>query len=463
MNADDIEDALTFVEVRLRESARRGANAHPLAITGAPAAENGRPLAREALDTTHDSTPTEQMRTVVQALDEWLDDTIARRVAASTAPTDSEIQRLRRAVLARLFHLGELQPLLEDDDIETIHINGPDHVFVRDSDGRTRQIEGILGGDGEQLISLVKRLAAHDGLGERRWDVAAPFLNLTLRDGSRLHGIQAVTRQPCVTIRRHRLLHTDLDGLVGRGTLPPALARLLAACIQAGQSIVVAGGSGAGKSSTVRALASAIPPARRIVTIEDTLELHLDLDAERHPDCVAIETRPANTEGRGEITVTDALREALRMDTDVLIVGEVRINETVPMLLALAAGNVSGSLSTVHAFSSTGALQQLQTYAMVGPDRMPSESSARLIGSALNWVVHVERRREPGRERRRVVTSVREVCGSQGIQIRSNEVFRRDPDGQARLNAAVSDETRERLMHVGYDITELAEAGRFAG
>ncbi|HXA27667.1 MAG TPA: ATPase, T2SS/T4P/T4SS family [Candidatus Angelobacter sp.] len=455
--SSDVDAALSAVEDALRNNARRHANGRDRK------AEDGDGPTADDVSAPADLTAADERAVAVAALDGWLEDTIAQRLRSHSDMSEKDVGALRRAVLARLFDLGELQPLLDDDEIETIHVNGAGRVFVRDAEGRTRRIDALVDGDDEQLLALVRRLAAHEGLGERRWDTGAPALNLTLRDGSRLHGLMAVTRRPCLTIRRHRLLDVDLDGLVELGTIPRGVARLLAAAIQVGQSIVVAGGPGAGKSSTVRGLASAIPPARRIVTIEDTLELHLDLDEERHPDCVAIETRPANIEGRGEITVTATLREALRMDPDVLIVGEVRIDETVPMLLALAAGNIAGSLSTVHAFSSAQALEQLQTYAMVGPDRMPGESSARLIGSALDWVVHIERRADSRRGARRVITSVREVCGSQGIHVRSNEVFRHDRDGHVDVHAGVSDETRERLLQADYHVSELEEAGRFVG
>jgi len=398
------------------------------------------------------------------ALDDWLRRVAARRLRDGAPPLSADDESdLRRAVLARLFGLGELQELLDDDTVESIHVNGAGDVFIRDVDNRIRRVTGLLDGDDDHLVAFVQRLAAHEGLGERRWDVGAPALNLTLRDGSRLHGLMAVTRRPCVTLRRHRLLDVDLDDLVRMGTVPRAVAELLTAAIRCGESTVIAGGPGAGKSTTLRGLASVIPPSQRIVTIEDTLELHLDRDTERHPNCVAIETRPPNIEGRGELSVVAALREALRMDPDVLIVGEVRIEETVPMLLALAAGNVAGSLSTVHAFSTGEALQQLQTYAMVGPERMPGESSARLIGSALDWVVHVERRVGTDGRIRRVLTSVREVCGSQGIQVVSNEVFRHDRNGHAEAFAGVTDETRARLAQVGYDIADLAVTGRFVG
>jgi len=464
MTFDDVAAARQAVEDALRSHARRGANA-PTPV-GHDVGDDG---------AWHVTGSVDERRVASEALDEWIERTIADRMRAASRPrtdrdagprprpfTEDEVDELRRTVLARVFGLGELQPLLDDDEVETIHINGAARVFVRDADGTTNPVSPLADGDNAELVDLVLRLAAHEGLGERRWDTGAPALNLTLRDGSRLHGLQAITRYPCLTIRKSRLLDVDLNGLVARGTVPMMVARLLTAAIQAGQSIVVAGGPGAGKSTTVRALASVIAPARRIVTIEDTLELHLDLDVVRHPDCVAIETRPPNTEGRGEITVTWALREALRMDPDVLIVGEVRIDETVPMLLALAAGNVSGSLSTVHAYSSAQALQQLQTYAMVGPDRMPADSSARLIGSAVDWIIHVERRPDRDNQQHRVVTSVREVCGSHDIQVRSNEVFVRHRNGSMETFPSISDDTRQRLLDVDYDIGELADAERFA-
>ena len=442
MTPDDIATAQAVVEGRLRERATLRASDRPSAVD--------RGADEQAAD---------------DALEEWLTQESMRRLhEGQRAPTAGEAAELRSAVRRRVFGLGELQELLEQDDVETIHVNGADSVFVRDADGRTRRVGPVAASD-DELVAFVRRLAAGEGLSERRWDVSAPALNLTLRDGSRLHGLMAVTRRPCITIRRHRLLDVDFGDLVRMGTLHPAVADLLEAAILSGQNIVIAGGPSAGKSSLLKAAAACYSTAIRIVSIEDVLELHLDRDERRHPNCVAIQTRPPNLEGRGEVPVTTALVEALRMDPDVIVVGEVRVVETCAMLIALATGNghsLAGSLSTVHAFSTAQAVEQLQTYAMVGPDRMPAESSARLIGSAVHWVVHLERRLDRSGSRR-VVGSVREVCGSQGIHVRSNEVYRLHRDGRVDLFAGVSEETRERLLATGYDIADLVTAGRVAG
>ena len=189
-------------------------------------------------------------------------------------------------------------------------------------------------------------------------------------------------------------------------TLHPADRELVEAAILAQQTVMVCGGPSAGKSTTLRGLATAIPPERRIVSIEATLELHLDDDVEAHPDCVAMQTRAANLEGRGELSSRDLFREALRMSPDVLIVGEVRgPQEALPMLMSVAAGGAAGSLSTIHARSSAHALAMLQTYVLMGAERLPFEASAPLIASSIDLVLHVERRLDERGKEHRVVSS----------------------------------------------------------
>ena len=300
-------------------------------------------------------------------------------------------------------------------------------------------------------MRLIQRLAAREGLGERQWDSAHPALDLTLRDGSRLHALRDVVRTPAITIRRHRLMRLSLDDLVQMRTLHAADRDLLEAAIQSEQTVMVSGGPAAGKSTTARTLATAIPPSRRIVSIEATFELYLDADTDAHPDCVALQTRNPNLEGRGELTSRDLFREALRMSPDVLIVGEVRgPQEALPMLMSVAAGGTAGSLSTIHARSSAHALAMLQTYCLMGPEKLPFEASAPLISSAIDLVLFIERRVDERSREYRVTSSIREVCGFRGPMVTTNEVSRINERGHRETPAALSPERRVRLAAAGY-------------
>jgi Flp pilus assembly CpaF family ATPase len=426
---DEVRAALEDVETRLRADERAGTGLTP-----------------------------DQIRSAAeQHLDAWCAHDVKRRLSEARQPlTRAEERALRRSVLDRLFGLGELQPLLDDPETETIVVNGPDRVFLHRSDGTRRLLDHPIADSPEELIRLIQRLAAREGLAERPWDSAHPALDLTLRDGSRLHAMRDVVRAPSVTIRRHRLMRLSLDELVRMRTLHPADRELVEAAILAQQTVMVCGGPAAGKSTTLRGLATAIPPERRIVSIEATLELHLDDDVEAHPDCVAMQTRSANLEGRGELSSRDLFREALRMSPDVLIVGEVRgPQEALPMLMSVAAGGAAGSLSTIHARSSAHALAMLQTYVLMGEERLPFEASAPLIASSIDLVLHVERRLDERGGEHRVVASVREVCAFHGPTVTTNEVSCIDARGQHATPVPLSSERRQRLHEAGYRPTHL--------
>ncbi|PZR80188.1 MAG: type II secretion system protein E [Candidatus Aeolococcus gillhamiae] len=425
MNRGQIRDARTYVADRLRE--------YQIATPGADGAAD------------------EQAR-AEQYLDEWLGMEAHRRMAANQqALTHFDEQELRRAVLNRLFGLGELQPLLDDPDIETIFINAHDKVFVKLCDGSKRELETPVADSQDELMEQIRRLAAREGLGERRWDPLAPFLDLTLRDGSRVNAVRDVVRHATITIRLHRLMTVSLDDLVRMGTLHTGDAALLEAVILSNQSVLVAGVTGSGKSTFARGLASCIPPQKRIVSIEDTFELHLDRD-DAHPDCVAMQTRRPNVQGHGAITAEDLFRNALRMNPDVLIVGEVRgPAEALPMLMATAAGGAAGSISTIHAQSAEQAIPQLQTYILMGAERLPFEASAQIIAKALDFVVFIEQRGA-----RRLVSSIAEIRGVMGDHVTLNVISAVGADGRHQMSAAFSQARKDRLEAVGYHTQEWA-------
>ncbi len=246
-----------------------------------------------------------------------LDDLAAGRRAAGP----EEERRIAAAVLDALFGLGRLQGLIDDPSVENIDVNGADTVWVTHADGSKRRADPVAASD-QELVDLLRSAAARLGMSERRFDVAHPELDLRLPDGSRLSALMSVTCRPVVSIRRHRFLDLGLSDLVALGTLDDGLASFLAAAVRARKNVVVGGAMNAGKTTMLRALAAEVPPHERIVTIEQALELGLD-GSGRHPDVVALEARPPNTEGEGAFPMARLVRRALRMNADRVIVGEV--------------------------------------------------------------------------------------------------------------------------------------------
>jgi pilus assembly protein CpaF len=366
-------------------------------------------------------------------------------VAAGRAPLPAAVEdRIARSVLDWLFGLAGLQPLLDDPDIENINVNGHDRVFVRRADGTAHACDPVADSD-EDLIDLIRMVAARAGLGERRLDRAHPMLNLQLPDGSRLFAVYGVTRRPCVSIRRHRLHLARLDQLVAAGTISPPLAGFLTAAVRARRNILICGGTGAGKTTLLRGLAAEIDPAERLVSIEDTLELFLDRDP-AHPDCVALQVREPNIEGAGGIDQADLVRQALRMNPDRVIVGEVRGPELIPMLNAMSQGS-DGSMGTVHASSARGVFPKLAAYAAQAPEHLDPAATTLLLAQAVHLVVHLAYDRPTGR---RVAGTVLEVTGADGPQVSANELFRPGPGGHAQPATPPSHPLREALAAAGY-------------
>lgn len=345
-----------------------------------------------------------------------------------------------------LFGLGVLQLFVDDDSVENIDVNGAARAFVTYCDG-TKELVGPVADSDEELVAMVRSAAARFGLAERRFDHAQPELDLRLPDGSRLSAVMSVTEHPIVDIRRHRFADLDLSDLVGLGMLDEHTASFLAAAVRAKRNILVSGAMNAGKTTLLRAMASEIPPGERIVTIEQALELGLERQGDRHPDCVAMEARIANTEGLGAIGMAQLVRRSLRMNASRVIVGEVLGDEVIPMLNAMSQGR-AGSMGTIHADSSAGVFRRIASYAVQAPERLPLEAVNLLIAGAVHFVVHVDLR-EPHSLRQ--IASVREVVDADGPLVVSNEVWRPGPNGRAVPGAPLRDATAEALAEHGYD------------
>lgn len=369
-------------------------------------------------------------------------------VAGRSPLTAQQEEELAEAVHAALFGVGRLQPLLEDQEIENVDINGCDRVFIGYADGREVMGEPVAESDAE-LVELIQVLAAYSGLSSRPFDSANPQLDLRLPDGSRLSAVMDVTLRPAISIRRSRMGKVFLADLVGNGTMSPDVASFLAAAVQARKNIMIAGATNAGKTTLLRAMANQIPAEERLITVERALELGLDHFPELHPNVVAFEERLPNSEGQGTISMADLVRRSLRMNPSRVIVGEVLGDEIVTMLNAMTQGN-DGSLSTIHANSSLEVFNRISTYAIQAQERLPVDATHMLIAGAIDFVVFQEKRNEytKGGRLRRFVNSIREVTGVDG-RVMSSEVFAPGPDGRAVPHAPVS--CLDELLPYGYD------------
>ncbi len=351
----------------------------------------------------------------------------ARSGEASSAGLEAEVRNLvereaaplpaedRAALCARVVllarGLGPLEQLLSDPLVDEVMVNGPGEVYV-ERRGRLARTGVAFAGESE-LMHAIERILAPLG---RRVDEASPLCDARLPDGSRVHVVipPLSLSGPCLTIRRFRREGFSLRDLVARGTLTPELAEFLALCVASRASLLVSGGTGSGKTTTLNALSGAIPGEDRIVTIEDAAELRL---RQRH--VVRLESRPASLEGRGEVTIRTLVRNALRMRPDRIVVGEVRGAEALDMLQALNTGH-DGSLTTVHANSPTDALRRVETLALMAGVGLPHAAVREQVASALDVVVHQARLPDGSR----VVESVTEVVRAAG-GIGTREMYRR--------------------------------------
>ena len=353
-------------------------------------------------------------------------------------------QQVADRIYADLWGLGGFQPYLDDPQVESLNANGCDQVFVQYSGGHRSRVPPVAASD-EELTDLIRAIAARGGIEERRFDRSSPRVSVPLPDGGRLFAVQAVTGRPCVAIRRDRLSRAGLRELVRNGTVGEPLAAFLAALVKARKNLLISGGTAVGKTTMLRALASAIPPEERLITIEDSLELCLDWDAGAHPDVVAMQSRDPNTEGEGEITLAELVRWALRMTPDRVLVGEVRGAEVIPMLNAMSQGN-DGSMTTIHASSSRGAMLKLAAYAAQSPEHLTLEDTGLLIAGAIHFVIQLAWDASGAR----CVSSVREITDADGRQVASNEVWAPGPDRRAVPAVPVRAATMEELAAAGY-------------
>jgi pilus assembly protein CpaF len=318
--------------------------------------------------------------------------------------------RLQDAVLAEIVGYGPIQDLILDDSVSEVMVNGPRQVWV-EKEGRLF-LTDIVFADADHVVRIIQRIVAPLG---RRCDESSPMVDARLPDGSRVNAIIPPLSLvgPTLTIRKFRRIPLAPADLLRNGTITPHAMQFLRACIQGRLNVVVAGGTGAGKTTLLNAMSSFISARERIVTIEDAAEMQL-----QQMHVITLETRPPNVEGRGEVSVRDLFRNALRMRPDRIVIGECRGAEAMDMLQAMNTGH-DGSLTTVHANGPRDALTRIETMVMMSGAELPLRAIREQAVAALDLVVYIERLQDGNRR----VTQISEVRGLEGEVITMQDIF----------------------------------------
>jgi len=323
----------------------------------------------------------------------------------------SVLTRVVNEVSDEVVGFGPIEFLLKDPEVTEVMVNGPDDTYVERKGRIERVPEGLFEGE-EAVLHLIERIVGPLGL---RVDESSPWADARLPDGSRVHAIVPPLSLcgPVLTVRKFSPVPLTPEDLVANGTLGPRMLTLLAACVRGRANVVVSGGTSSGKTTLLGVLSGFVPDGERLITIEDAAELRL-----AKPHVVPLEARPANVEGKGEVTIRELVRNALRMRPDRIIVGEVRGGEALDMLQAMNTGH-EGSLSTAHANSPRHLLWRLETMALMSDVDLPAAHVRDQVASAIDVVVHMARLRDG----RRVVFRVSSVDGLRDGEPLVTDVF----------------------------------------
>jgi pilus assembly protein CpaF len=321
-----------------------------------------------------------------------------------------ERQRLFEQISAEILGFGPLQPLLEDESITEIMVNGPKNIYV-ERKGKIVRVP-VTFESNDHVMRIIDRIVAPLG---RRIDEASPYVDARLPDGSRVNAIIPPISLvgPALTIRKFSKTPITIEQLVQFGSMTPEAVEFLKACVLARTNIVISGGTGSGKTTLLNVLSSFIPADERILTIENAAELQL-----RQEHVVTLESRPANIEGRGEITIRQLMVNALRMRPDRIIVGEIRDEAALDMLQAMNTGH-DGSMTTAHSNGPRDTLSRLETMTLMAGMELPIRAIREQITSAIDLVCHQERMRDGTRK----VTFITEVSGMEGDVITTTDIF----------------------------------------
>jgi pilus assembly protein CpaF len=324
--------------------------------------------------------------------------------------TEADRSRLVEELKNELLGLGPLEPLLQDEDVTDILINGHNQVYV-EKQGKLFHTE-ISFQDDQHLMLIIDRIVSRVG---RRVDESSPMVDARLPDGSRINAIipPLAIDGPALSIRRFGKHRYDVGALVEKGALTWDLVEFLLAVVRARLNVIVCGGTGSGKTTLLNCLSAFVPEDERIVTIEDSAELSL-----QQPHVVRLETRPHNLEGRGEVTQRDLVKNCLRMRPDRIVLGEVRGGEVFDMLQAMSTGH-DGSLSTIHANSPRECLGRLEMMMLLSGIVVPQRAMRQQIASAVNIIVHVSRLSDGSRK----VLKISEISGMEGEMIMMQDLF----------------------------------------
>jgi pilus assembly protein CpaF len=363
----------------------------------------------------------------LSALDKMDDETMRRRVRGiigeiirkeEMALSSAEETSFADAVMDEMTGLGPIEPLLKDDSIADILINGCNQVYV-ERHGKL-QLAPVRFADNDHLLRIVQRIVAAVG---RRVDESQPLVDARLLDGSRVNAavLPIAIDGPLVSIRKFSKSPLTMDKLVGFGAIPRPVADFILGAVKCRASTVISGGTGSGKTTLLNALSAAINPDERLITIEDAAELQL-----QQPHVARMETRPPNIEGKGEIRQRELVKNALRMRPDRVILGEVRSEEAFDMLQAMNTGH-EGSMATIHANNPRDALTRLEQMVMMGGMKISEEAIRGQIASAVNFIVQATRLSDGSRK----VVSIAEITGMEGSVVQLQEIFRFERTGTA--------------------------------
>lgn len=322
-----------------------------------------------------------------------------------------DLARLTQAVIDDSIGLGPLEELLTDHTISEIIVNSPSEIFV-EKNGRIVKSDFVFGND-EAVRSVIDRIITPLG---RRIDESSPMVDARLKDGSRVNAIipPLALKGPCITIRKFSKKRLEIEDLIGFGSMNDEMAAFFRLIVEQKKNIIVAGGTGTGKTSLLNVLSNLIPDSERIITVEDAAELRLN-----QPDLVSLESKPPNLEGKGAITIRDLVKNSLRMRPDRIVVGECRGGETLDMLQAMNTGH-DGSLTTIHANSARDCISRLEVMVLMAGMELPLLAIREQIASAVSMFIQLTR--FPCGSRK--ITAVTEVSGVESGTIQLEEIFR---------------------------------------
>jgi pilus assembly protein CpaF len=351
-----------------------------------------------------DIAKTDEVRKTIQGLFEQI---LSEENIVLSRP---ERARLFEQITAEILGLGPLQPLLEDETVTEVMVNGAKNIYI-ERKGKIHRVP-VTFESNDHVMRIIDRIVAPLG---RRIDESSPYVDARLADGSRVNAVIPPVSLvgPVLTIRKFSKIPISLDQLVQYGTITPEALQFLKACVESRLNIVISGGTGSGKTTLLNILSGFIPSDERILTIENAAELQL-----RQEHVVTLESRPPNIEGRGEITIRNLVVNALRMRPDRIIVGEIRDDAALDMLQAMNTGH-DGSMTTLHSNSPRDSLSRLETMTMMAGMDLPVRAIREQVSSAIDLVVHQERMRDGSRK----ITYITEVSGMEGDVITTTDLF----------------------------------------